>query len=194
MSADLAFRCRCGAVTGVIRDADSKRGDRVVCHCSDCQAFATRFQAAERVMDGHGGTDLYQTGCARTRIAQGRENLACIHLTEKPTLRWYATCCDTPMFNTYANGRIPYVTTLLGNCDRGAVDAALGPPIGHLSVEEATSDPGPVPRLSMVRLMRRFFRRMVRDVVTGDRRRNPLFDGKTLQPIARPRRVGPADG
>ena len=114
----------------------------MVCHCADCQRFARRFDAAERMLDSHGGTALYQSRCARVRIESGRERLACIHLSEKPTLRWYALCCGTPMFNTWANGRVPYITTLLGNCDLEAVRRALGSPIGHLFVADAPVHPG----------------------------------------------------
>ena len=58
------------------------------------------------------------------------------------------------------------------------------PPIGHLFLDEATVDVGHLPRLSMVKLMRRFLRRMVADVVTRDRRRADLFGPATLDPIA----------
>jgi hypothetical protein len=109
-----------------------------------------------------------------------------MHLTAKPTLRWYADCCATPMFNTYKTGRIPYVTTLVANCDPDRRESLLGPPIGHLFTEEATGDVSRLKRLSMFKLMRRFSRRMLTDLISGDRRRNPLFDPATLEPIAPP--------
>ena len=188
-NADLAFACACGTVSGVIRQAGPREGDHVVCHCRDCRRFATRFDAGNRVLDDHGGTALYQSRCARVFFHAGREKLGCLHLTDKPTLRWYARCCDTPMFNTYATGRIPYVTTILGNCDGARVADLLGRPIGHLFTAEAPVHPGGVPEMSMTRLMRRFLGRMARDIVSGDRRRSPLFDPKTLLPIAEPVRV-----
>jgi hypothetical protein len=43
----------------------------------------------------------------------------------------------------------------------------------------------------MNRLMRGFLVRMVKDYVSGDHRRNPLFHPKPLQPIAQPRRLTP---
>ncbi len=43
--------------------------------------------------------------------------------------------------------------------------------------------------MSMAALLRSFFKRLVKDVFSGDRRRNPLFDPSTLQPIATPRRL-----
>ena len=186
---DLPFSCRCGAVKGVIEKAGPREGDFVVCHCTDCQTFANRFDAGDRVMDEQdAGTPLYQSRCARMRIESGVDELRCIHLTEEATLRWYAGCCDTPLFNSYKNGKIPYVTTLVGNCDAEARTRLLGEPIGHLFVDDDPACTGPVRRLSMNTLMRRFFVRMVKDIVSGDRRRSALFDPETLEPISTPTR------
>lgn len=189
---DLPFACLCGAVRGTLAGAGPRAGDHVVCHCTDCQAFATRLGQAARVLDRNAGTALYQTRCAAMRIAAGTDRLACLHLTEKPTLRWYAACCDTPMFNTYKNGRIPYITTLVANCDPERRDALLGPPIGHLFTKEATGDVGDLRPVSMLALMRRYSGRMIADILAGDRRRSALFDPLTLDPIAEPVRVGQA--
>jgi|TARA_R100000049_G_C1949772_1_gene96769 hypothetical protein len=183
---DLPFSCRCGSVEGVIAKASPRTGDFVVCHCTDCQAFANRFDSALRIMDGNAGTPLYQSRCARMRIEHGLGELRCLHLTDKPTLRWYAQCCGTPMFNTFRNGKIPYVTTLTGNCDAGLRAHLLGEPIGHLFVEDDPNDLGPVNRMPMSKLMRRFFVRMVKDILSGDRRRSPLFNSRTLEPISTP--------
>lgn len=183
---DLPFSCRCGSVTGTLIDPGPRVGDYVVCHCTDCQAFAERLDAVDRVLDQNNGTALYQGRCATMRITKGREQLACLHLTEKPTLRWYARCCDTPMFNTYKNGRIPYITTVVANCEPDKRKRLLGPPIGHLFTGEARGDVSHLPHLSMARLMRRFFKRMVTDMISGDRRRTDLFDSGTLEPIAVP--------
>jgi hypothetical protein len=186
----LSLACACGAVTGHLTRAGPKAGDHVVCHCTDCQAFATRLGAADRVLDAQAGTALYQGRCATLRLATGQDQLACLHLTEKPTLRWYARCCGTPMFNTYKNGRIPYITVLVANCDPARRAPVLGPPIGHLFLKEATGDTAHLKPLSMLTLMRRFSRRMIRDVLAGDRRRSALFDPLTLDPIAPPQRAG----
>ena len=165
-------------------------GDHVVCHCTDCQAFPTRLGSADRILDQHGGTALYQSRCAAMRLSTGRDQLACLHLTDKPTLRWYARCCDTPLFNTYRNGRIPYITTVVANCDRKQRESVLGEPIGHLFTDEATGDASHLKRLSMAKLMRRFFWRMIADLVARDRSRSELFDPVTLDPIVVPTTPG----
>jgi hypothetical protein len=158
-----------------------------MCHCTDCQRFAWRLGAQDRILNASGGTALYQTRCARVRLTGGHDLLASLHLTEKPTLRWYAACCRTPMFNTYATGRVPYVTVLVANLDPRWT-GVLGPVTGHLFVDEATG-PVPGPAMSMTRLLLRFLPRMLADIVSGDRRRCPLFDSSTLQPIAAPEPV-----
>lgn len=187
---DLPFSCACGAVAGTLIKPGPSVGDHVVCHCTDCQAFAIRLGAGDRVLDQHAGTALYQGRCATMRLSTGREQLACLHLTEKPTLRWYARCCTTPMFNTYRNGNIPYITTVVANCDQGRRELLLGQPIGHLFTDEATGDASMLSRLPMAKLMRRFLWRMIFDVVVRDRRRSELFDPVTLDPIVAPRRLG----
>ena len=188
MSADLPFRCECGAVPGAIHDAGPDKGDHVVCHCTDCQNFARRFGKADRILDENAGTALYQSRCSSLEIREGLDNLRCLHLTEKPTLRWYTRCCETPMFNTYRNGRIPYVTTLVGNADPIAREA-LGPPLGHLFPADAPGDTSDLEPLSMGRLMWRATIRMAKDVLSGARRRSPLFDADRLEPVAKPERA-----
>ena len=93
------------------------------------------------------------------------------------------------MFNTYRNGRIPYITTLVANCDSDQRERILGSPIGHLFTNEATGDVRHLIPLSMAKLMRRFFRRMIVDIFAGDRRRSELFDPVTLDPVASPEMV-----
>lgn len=90
------------------------------------------------------------------------------------------------MFNTYRNGRIPYITMFIANCDPDRRERVLGPPIGHLFTKEATGDVRDLVPLPMAKLMRRFFRRMIADILSGDRRRSELFDPVTLDPVASP--------
>ena len=186
MTSDLSFACDCGAVTGTIRIGSE--GDHLVCHCSDCQDL-TRYLGHERLLDAHGGTALYQTRCARMRLDTGRDQLACLHLTDAPTLRWYAACCRTPLFNTVGTGKLPFITVQLGTCDSAARDRLLGPPRGHIYTQDAIGDASHLPKMGTPTLMARFFWRALKDIVSGDRRRSPLFDAKTLEPIATPHRL-----
>lgn len=188
MASDLSFACKCLTVTGTLLDVGPAQGDHVICHCTDCQDL-TRHLGHADMLDAHGGSALYQSRCARLRIDTGRERLACVHLTDKPTLRWYAACCGMPLFNTYANGKLPYITTQLAACDPAKRDALVGPPRGHLFTEDGTGDTSALPKMSMGQLMRRFFPRMLKDLILSDRRRCALFDAKTLAPIVQPHRL-----
>ena len=134
------------------------------------------------------GTDLYQGRAARVEVASGKDRLACLHLTDKPTLRWYAECCDTPLFNTYGTARIPYVTVLLANCESGWRDR-MGGPLGHLFLQDATRPTGDAKAVAMPRLLARVVPRLLRDWLSGDRRRLAMFDPDTLRPIATPQRI-----
>lgn len=189
MSSDLSFACTCGLVTGTLTDVDPADGDHVICHCTDCQDLTHYLGHAEHVLDVHGGTALYQSRCARMTIRSGRGHLACVHLTDKPTLRWYAACCRMPLFNSYRNGRIPYITTQLAACDPAMRERLTGPPLGHLFTGDGIGDTSALPKMSMGKLMRRFFPRMIRDTLSGDRRRCELFDARTLEPIVTPHRL-----
>ncbi len=185
----LAFACECGTLTGTLLDVGHDQGDHVICHCTDCQDLTRHLGHAARVLDAHGGTALYQSRCARMRIDTGHDQFACVHLTDKPTLRWYAKCCGMPLFNSYATGKIPYITTQIAACDPATRDRLVGPPRGHLFTADAIGDTSHLRKMSMAILMRRFFPRMIKDIVSGDRRRCALFDAETLQPIAQPHRL-----
>ncbi|QZD89836.1 hypothetical protein K3148_13740 [Qipengyuania aurantiaca] len=188
MSETLKLSCACGEVKASVEKATKDEGDFVYCHCEDCQSVPKYLGKENRILEANGGTALYQSRCARLSFQHGKDKLAGLHMTDKPTLRWYASCCNTPMFNTYANGKLPYTTVLLANADAEG-RAALGEPMGHLHLADAPGDTTGLQPLSMNALLRSFFKRLVKDIFSGDRRRNPLFDPKTLEPISEPHRL-----
>jgi hypothetical protein len=193
MVAELSFSCSCGELTGELIEPGPANGDHIVCHCIDCQNFARYLGASDRVLQKHGGTDLYQGRCAKMRLTKGTAKLACMHLTDKPTLRWYASCCRTPMFNTFSTGSMPYLTTFVANCDPKQAETVLGPVIGHLSLPNKVDGMQGAPRMSFGKLMRRFFGRMIKDVVSGDRKRSALFNPITLKPVCAPHHLTEAE-
>ena len=54
---------------------------------------------------------------------------------------------------------------------------------------DGIGDTSALPKMSMRRLMLRFFPRTIRDMLSGDRRRCDLFDSKSFEPLAVPRRL-----
>ena len=81
----------------------------MLCYCTDCQAFARRFGRTD-MLDGHGGSDLYQVQPHQVVFLEGEENLAVLRLTGRGPLRWYAACCGTPMANTWTSPKVPFAT------------------------------------------------------------------------------------
>ena len=81
------------------------------------------------MLDEAGGTDVVPTAPATVRLTAGLEHVACMSLSPKGTLRWYAACCRTPLGNTSRNTGLPYLG-LVTACLDGTpqqLDAALGP-------------------------------------------------------------------
>jgi hypothetical protein len=116
-----------------VTDVSPASGNRIVCYCDDCQAFA-RYLGRTDVMNAAGGTDLFQVAPARVRITDGADALRCVRLSEKGLFRWYADCCKTPVGNTLP--RVPFVG-LVGPImdhegDGRSRDEVLGPPLGAI--------------------------------------------------------------
>ena len=98
------IQCRCGTLKGYV---DRLRGaNYCVCYCRDCQAFAHFLGRAGEILDARGGTAVVQTPAANVTFTSGREALACMRLTPNGLLRWYSTCCNTPVGNTLANSKV----------------------------------------------------------------------------------------
>jgi len=71
--------------------------NRCVCYCRDCQAFAHFLGKVDAILDERGGSEIIQVLPRNLTFTQGIELLACMRLTEKGLLRWYAACCNTPI-------------------------------------------------------------------------------------------------
>jgi len=101
------FRCRCGQLQGEV--VDTRGAMRAVCYCRDCQAYARWLGGTGDVLDAAGGTDVVATHARHVRFTAGRPQLACMSLSPKGLLRWYAACCKTPIGNTPRDRKLPYV-------------------------------------------------------------------------------------
>lgn len=182
----LAISCRCGSLTGVVRP----RGpvNRCVCYCDDCQAFARFLERQDEVLDDFGGTEILHLSQGEVSFSEGRENLACMRLTENGSLRWYASCCSTPIGNTVPSRGLP-VTGLVRFCldvDAVALDAALGPVAMQVFTKYALQAPAPKAR-GLVPGMARVLRIILRARLKGDHRRSPFFQPDTGEPVVVPK-------
>ncbi|MBR0551194.1 hypothetical protein J7S20_01600 [Sphingomonadaceae bacterium LXI357] len=175
-------------MTGKLRDVDTLTGDHLVCHCSDCLAFV-RFCDPDRVPAVIDGVQLFQTRVSRMAITLGKELIACVHLTDKPMLRWYSKCCRTPLFHTVHSGWYPFVTIHVAILDYDRRAAAIGEPRGHTFVSNVPAALRNFREVSRFGIMARFTVRMWNDLVSGDFRRAELFEPASLKPIVEPRRL-----
>jgi hypothetical protein len=176
----------------VAREVSGSRGNHVVCYCDDCQAFVHALGSAPRVLDANGGSEIFQISPARIEFRAGSEHLACLRLTPGGLLRWYTSCCSTPVGNTLASRQVPFVGLVLsravGEPERRARDAALGPVRGAFNARFAIGDRSRLAAYERVpvALFARLLRIMVGARLRGDHARSPFFTAAG-EPIAKPR-------
>ena len=181
----IAFHCRCGALRGEIEPRAVYV--RATCYCRDCQAFA-RALGHEEVLDAQGGTDIVAMLPAGVRFTGGLDRLACLSLGPKGLLRWYASCCDTPIANTPRAPNLAYAG-VLRHClesNPDALDAAVGPSHIALNVKSARGAVRPTPLrtfMGVLRIMRGVLGARLRD----RHRDNPFFMADSPRPVVEPR-------
>lgn len=120
------FACRCGQVRGELDPARAYA--RATCYCRDCQAFA-RWLGQAGVLDAAGGTDIVAMAPDGLRITQGFDKMSCMSLGPRGLLRWYASCCRTPLGNIPRDPKLYYLGVPVPAIAEpaAAIDAAYGP-------------------------------------------------------------------
>ncbi|MFZ2237575.1 MAG: DUF6151 family protein, partial [Dokdonella sp.] len=66
----------------------------------------------------------------------GEDELACMSLSPNGMLRWYASCCSTPIGNTPRDRNMPYVGVVSACVPE--FEARLGKPVVAITAESAT--------------------------------------------------------
>jgi hypothetical protein len=184
------LQCRCGTIKGWV--SDTQGANRVVCYCRDCQAFA-RFLGQEiETLDAQGGSDVIQTLPKNVRFTQGADALACMRLTDKGMVRWYAGCCKTPIGNTLENYKISFIG-LLHNClesPEHSLQSSFGAVRTYANPQGAIGAPKPKAS-GMGTTLRWFAKTILKARLNGDYKLTPFFrDGR---PIATQRVIGSAE-
>jgi hypothetical protein len=189
---DVEIRCSCGAFAAVAHDVSGKTGNRCVCYCNDCQAFAHFLGRADEFLDAHGGTDIFQMSPAQFQIIGGGEHLACMRLSPGGLLRWYAACCNTPLGNTLISPRLPFVGLNRGCFHFSAgssADEALGPVRARVHGRFATGDTKDLdahPKAPLG-IVLRLVRLLTRWRLQGAHRRTPFHHASSGEPTREPR-------
>jgi hypothetical protein len=184
------LQCRCGTIKGWVSDTHSV--NRVVCYCRDCQAFARVLGQESETLDAKGGSDIVQTLPKNVTFTHGTDALACIRLTDKGMVRWYAGCCKTPIGNTLENYKISFIG-LLHNCletPEHSLQNSFGAVRSYANPHGAIGEPKPK-AAGLAATIWWLVKTILKARVNGDYKRTPFFkDGK---PIASPRVLSSAE-
>jgi uncharacterized protein DUF6151 len=179
------FQCRCGALRGEV--TSPRKAIRGICYCKDCQTYARALGQSERVLDGCGGTDVVATLGKYVTFTTGLKSLACLSLSEKGLLRWYASCCNTPIANTLRNHRIPYVGLVhvaLGS--ESQITNVFGPVQMQLNISSAADMPNWKANGKLLALVR-FLPSLLFGRLDRSYRLSPFFHSTEGTPIVAPR-------
>lgn len=169
---DHPLQCRCGTLKGVI--SNPQAGNRTLCYCRDCQAFAHFLGRPQQILDERGGSDVVQILPKNLTFTQGIESLACMRLTPKGLVRWYASCCNTPIGNTLATPTFSFVG-LVSECLKSKpLDESFGPIRSWVHAQSAGGEPKPRTR-GIGTSVRWFFANALKARFNGDYKRTPLF-------------------
>jgi hypothetical protein len=182
----ITFRCRCGRIAGEILDPQDSW--HFLCYCRDCRAYAHALGKASEVLDAWGGTHVLAVRPRQLTLTRGQEALACLSLTERGLLRWYAGCCGTALLNTPRNPRLAYaglVHTCLAESAE-ALERRFGPVRHQAFTKHATSDPPRIARGSTTALASLVVA-LLRGRLGGSWRLTPFFDVATGEPVVKPR-------
>jgi len=187
-----SLQCRCGTIRGFVHDP--QRANRAVCYCYDCQAFAHFLGKSDEILDDRGGTEVIQVLPGNVTFTEGIENLACMRLTAKGLLRWYAACCNTPIGNTLDNFKISFVGlvhTCLETSGR-PLQESFGPIRAWVNTKGAKATPKPK-AVGMGTTILWFLANVMRARIDGRYRQTPFFFVDKGTPIAAPRVLSPAE-
>jgi Family of unknown function (DUF6151) len=181
------LRCRCGNLQGhVSHPAESI--NRGICYCKDCQAYAHFLGKTGDILDDRGGTDVVAILPRNLHFTQGAANLACMSLTQKGLLRWYASCCNTPIGNTSRNFKMSYVGvvhTCLENPST-SVESSFGPVSMWISTKSAKGTSNPIPEKKMGAIFR-ILKMLIRSRLDGSYKITPLFNPDRGVPVVEPK-------
>lgn len=180
---DVVVSCKCGTLKGVLHDCSTKTGSHVMCYCKDCQAGA-RYLNAIHVLNEFGGTDIFQTVPSHVEITEGQDKLACFRLSPKGLVRWYADCCNTPMFNTLGSPKLSFVGIATAVMQGDEYQELIGPLIAVNSPENAHGAPDDLKAFGFKKAAWHILKRNIAAKLRGNR--ETLFFDTSGNPVVTP--------
>lgn len=187
MQSDVNVRCECGSVEGVAHKMSANHVNRITCYCRSCQAFAEFLGKADTMLDEDGGSDLFQMSPGQLEITKGKEFTACIRLTPKGPIRWYADCCKSHLANTLGSQSVPFMALhtafLEQSIDNAKLTDILGPVRARVNslVPEQNS-----PKFALFLTLSRYAGMLLKWRISGEHKRSPFFNPQTGKPVVEP--------
>ena len=124
--------------------------------------------------------DIVQIAPSDVTFKSGQEHLRVLRLYPSGLLRWYAGCCETPLFNTVATPKVG----LIGMMTQRLADPDQAGPVRARAFVPHRS--GKRRHKNMLRLIIPFLRNTIARLISGAWRDTPFFDLETKRPIAKP--------
>jgi hypothetical protein len=149
---------------------------------------------ADEILDSNGGSDVIQTVPANVTFTEGQQVLACMRLSEKGLVRWYANCCNTPIGNTLANYRISFIG-LVHSCLKDphrTLTESFGP-VRMRSFTKGAKVAVKSDSIAMIGGILRFTAMVMRARISGDYKRTALFSPDTGDPVVAPKTLSQSD-
>jgi hypothetical protein len=190
---ELALRCHCGTVRGVAHGVTPSSINHCLCYCDDCQAFAHFLDRADDVLDAYGGTEIAQMSQASVAFTAEADSIAAVRLSPRGLMRWYASCCHTPIGNTLATSALPFIGVIRAFVD--APSTALGPIRGRAWAKSAKGGRAAVPKDGLPEpvMVARALAKLIGWRLRGDHKRSRLFDAATGRALVEPRVLDAAE-
>jgi hypothetical protein len=169
------IQCRCGAFRGEL--VVTRAANHAVCYCQDCRTYAHVLGNGRELLDSLGGTEVIATLPQHVRFLTGHDKLACLSLSPRGALRWYANCCNTPLANTPRDFRIPYAGVVRACLENGSapLDDVFGPVRMRVNTSSVKGRVSTTPVGAFFSILK-FLSWLVPARVSGAYRQTPFFD------------------
>jgi len=167
------IQCKCGTVRGQLEGTGVH--NRLICYCTDCRAFAGFLGKTAEALDKQGGTEIVQVAQPRLRFLQGEDRLSAVRLSKKGMVRWYASCCNTPIGNTMADPKVSFIGLIHVSLDHAQMNKDFGTRIAILNTDTALGETKPTQR-GLMRVIARIVWIVVTTRISGRYKNSQLFN------------------
>jgi hypothetical protein len=187
------IRCRCGAFEAEL--ARPSLGIRAICYCTDCQTYAHFLGLPDGMLDMQGGTEIVAVQPMQVSFKRGWEYVECMSLSDRGTLRWYTSCCKTPIGNMPRDIRrshLGLVHTCLDS-EGSSLDATFGPVTMTVHSSGTKTETRRKTGTAFASAVLRYLALRAWSRISGSYRVNPFLAGPSGDPVARPRNLAEAE-